>query len=114
MMQVFDDDPSSADRAIEVARRTLEGEYDLVLACRDLAGLRRRLPDVADEIMNIFVGVASEVDELPIGVERKHWATDALIAKDAEAADYRERVRGTVVEALQELLAALGERRKMN
>lgn len=108
MTQVRLNDPLTTERAKEIARRTLDGGYDLLLACRDLASLRERLPRVADDLMNIFIGVASEVDELPIGAERKHWATETLRAKDIEAADYRELVRVTVTEALQGLLVALG------
>ena len=110
MTWVLEDESSPTERAQEIARRTLDGGYDPLLACRDLAGLRGRLPGVADEIMNTFVGVASEVDDLPIGAEREHWSAEALRSKDIEAADYRERVKGAVEEALIGLLASLGGR----
>lgn len=96
------------ERAKEIARRVLGEGYDPLLACRDLAQLRQRLPEVADEIMDTFVGVASEVDDLPIGCEREHWAVAALKSKDAEAADYRERVRAVVEDSLRRLLMSLG------
>ncbi|MCP5320829.1 MAG: hypothetical protein H7A12_08400 [Pseudomonadales bacterium] len=96
------------ERAKEIARRVLSDGYDPLLACRDLARLRPRLPGVADDIMNTFIGVASEVDDLPIGPERKHWAADALKAKDVEAANYRERIRAVVEKSLRGLLASLG------
>lgn len=108
MTQVGVNDLLSTERAKEIARRTLDGDYDLLLACHELANLRERLPRVADDVMNTFVGVASEVNDLPIGAERKHWAAEALRSKDIEAADYRERVRDVVRDALQELLVALG------
>lgn len=98
------------ERAKEIARRVLGDGYDPLLACRDLAQLRERLPGVGDEIMDTFIGVASEVDDLPIGPEREHWAAEALKAKDVEAADYRERVRAVVEESLRGLLASLGGR----
>ena len=110
MTRVFEDESSLMERAKEIARRALSGERDSLLACRDLADLRGRLPGVSDQTMNIFVGVASEVDDLPIGAEREHWADEVLRSKDIAAADYRERVRATVEEALQELLMALGGR----
>jgi hypothetical protein len=99
-----------AERAKEIAIKVLAGGYDLLLACRELADLRGRLPSVADDVMDTFTGVASEVDDLPIGTEREHWAADALRSKDIEAADYRERVKDAVAKALQELLMALAER----
>lgn len=95
------------ERAKEIARRVLGEGYDPLLACRDLAQLRKRLPEVADEIMDTFVGVASEVDDLPIGCEREHWAVAALKSKDAEAADYREQVRAVVEDSLRQLLMSL-------
>jgi hypothetical protein len=97
-------------RAKEIARRVLGDGYDPLLACRELAQLRQRLPGVADEIMDTFIGVDSEIDDLPIGLEREHWAAEALKAKDVEAAGYRERVRPVVEESLRRLLASLGGR----
>lgn len=107
MMQELERDVPPTERAKDIARRVLDDGYDPLLACRDLAQLRGRLPGVADEIMNTFIGVASEVDDFPIGSEREHWAVDALRSKDAEAADYRERVRAVVEESLRDLLASL-------
>lgn len=112
MTQVGVNDPLPEERAQEIARRALDGDYDILLACRELASLRERLTCVADVVMNTFIGVASEVDDLPIGAEREHWAPEALKFKDIEAADYRARVRNVVEEALQELLMALRERRQ--
>lgn len=100
---------SAAERAKKIARGTLGGGMAPLLACRELAHFGG-LPGVADELINTFIGVASEVDDLPIGSERDHWSAEALRFKDVEAADYRERVRGTVEKALRELLASLGER----
>jgi hypothetical protein len=100
-------EPYSTERAREIARRTLDGDYDLLLACRDLASLRPGIPCVADNLMDVFVGVASEIDGLPIGAERRHWAAEALKSKDARVVDYRERVRSGVMTALQKLLVAL-------
>ena len=57
--------------------------------------------------MDIFVGIASEVDDLPLGSEREAWAVAASKSKDAEAADYRERVRAVVEASLRRLLMSL-------
>lgn len=97
----------SRQRAVEVAKRTLNGEYDLLLACRDLADLRTHLHGVPDDVVSTFVGVASEVDGLPIGAERRNWSLDALRANDVEADRYRQQVRGAVTEALRRLLDSL-------
>ncbi|MFL6603185.1 MAG: DUF2489 domain-containing protein [Steroidobacteraceae bacterium] len=108
MTQPSLNDASSMQRAREIALRTLAGDYDLLLACRDLSSLRGRLPGVSDGLMDVFLGVASEVDDLPIGAERNHWSAESLKRKDIEANDYQERVREVVTGALQGLLAALG------
>ncbi len=90
--------------AREIALRTLAGDCDPLVACRSLSKFQDRLPGVAARVMDVFVGVASEIDDLPLGPERANWATVPLAAKDLEAAEYRERVRGVVSDALRELL----------
>ena len=101
-------DPNAVERARELARGTLAGELDPLLACRDLAALRTRLAGVPEGAMDTFIAVASEVDDLPIGSDRQYWAPAALSAKDAEAADYRTRVKDVVLAAMKELLDAVG------
>ena len=98
------------ERAKEIARRVLDDSYDPLLACRNLDQLRKWLPKVPDEIMDTFVGIASEVDELPIGSEREYWAVDELKLKDVRAVKYRELVRAVVEGSLRQLLVLLGEK----
>jgi len=100
-------DHFSKERAKEIARRTINGDYDLLLACRDLASMREQLSCIPEDMIDTFIAVASEVDALPIGAERKEWEAGALRVKDIEAENYRERVRGVVTEALHQLLAAI-------
>ena len=99
----------SIERAKEIARRVLDERYDPLLACRDLADLRLGLQGVADEIMDTFIGIASEVDGVPLGSERQYWAEDALRLEDTKTADYRGQVRASVEESLRRLLVTLGE-----
>jgi hypothetical protein len=99
--------PFFVDRAKEIAAKSLSGGYDLLLACRDLADMRDELPCVPGELMDVFVGIASETDGMPIGREREHWATEPLRLKDLEAGDYRNRVRDIVAKALRELVLIL-------
>lgn len=96
-------------RATDAARRALAGEYDLLLACRDLASLRVHLLDVPEDVIDIFVGVASEIDDLPVGGERRNWSLGALVANDVATNRYREQVREVVTEALRRLLTSIGE-----
>lgn len=100
----------SRQRAAAVANRALHGEYDLLLACRDLASLRSHLQGVPENVLDTFVGVASEIDDLPVGAERRNWSLDALKGHDVETSRYREEVRDVVTDALRQLLASLGNR----
>jgi hypothetical protein len=101
----------ATERAREIAKKVLAGQYDPLLACRELIDLREQLPGMADEVMDVFRAVDSEVDGLPIGPERAHWNTESLRVKDLEAANYRERVRSQVAAALRELLEVIGNER---
>ncbi len=56
-----------------------------------------------------FVGVASEVDDLPIGNERDLWNSNMLAAKDRQLADYESRIREQTLadcSAIEALLTA--------
>jgi hypothetical protein len=101
------------NRARRIAQKALAGEYDILLACRDLSEFRGRLP-ISAEDMDVFVGVASEVDGLPIGPEREHWQPEALKMQDAKAEEYRQQIMAVVNEALQSLLAALGDDQELS
>ncbi|MCX7621991.1 MAG: hypothetical protein N2037_14260 [Acidimicrobiales bacterium] len=103
------DGMSPREHAKRIAQSVLRGDYDPLLACRDLADLRKSLPEISDDIMDPFVGVASEVDDLPIGDERSFWSANALRQKDEEAADYRGRVQASVERALRRLLVLLSD-----
>lgn len=96
-------------RARQIAKRVLEDHGDPLVACRDLVDIQEQLRSVVtEEVLDVFVGVDSEVDGLPIGPERAYWAEESLRAKDLLAADYREQVRGEVEEALRALLEVTG------
>jgi hypothetical protein len=97
-------DPEALQRAHDIARQAIAGEMPLLLACRNLADLRAGLSGVAEGTLDTFVAVASETDTLPIGDERQYWEAAALLAKDREAAEYLERVKDAVEEALRQLL----------
>lgn len=101
------EDRSAAAHAREIAYKTLAGDLDPLIACRWLADLRLDLPGVPEDVMDVFVGVDSEVDGLPIGLERVHWAEEALRKADAKVEDYRQRIKPVIVEALWALLRTL-------
>jgi hypothetical protein len=112
MTQAQVNNPFSSERAKEIALRSIDGNYDLLLACRDLARLRDGMPCVPDDLMDVFIGVASEIDGLPIGAEREHWAAEPLRLKDILVTTYREQVTDGVMKALRALVLTLGESEK--
>lgn len=94
-------------RARQTAKKVLEGQYDPLLACRELANIEEELSAILPrEVMDVFIAVSSEVDDLPIGPERVHWAAESLRVKDLEAAKYRSQVGSRIGEALHGLLGA--------
>ena len=100
----------SAERAVlGHARAMLAGEIDLVLGCREIVRWATELPRLRslDEPLNVLRAVESETDDLPLGDVRKHWASDALSAKDREAQRYLERCKPELLTACSQLVEAL-------
>jgi hypothetical protein len=98
------DDPRAVARAIEIAKRSLEGQLDPLLAARELADLMFELPTLPEELRYSFIGAASE---LPIGNERTYWAADALEERDRQTADFRASVEAGLNADMAALIAAL-------
>lgn len=90
-------------RALSVADLTLNGRMDPLVACRQLAELRNDLCDVPDEVMTVFVAVASETHDLPLGAELDLWAKTVAQQKQVEADVYREKVRDVILAAVRDL-----------
>ena len=95
------------DRATTVAVLTalIDGKIGTILASRKLASLRHTLVgDKFDDAWRTFIGIDSETDDLPTGEERRHWAPDALAAKDVEIQRAEDMYRATALSAAQNLL----------
>jgi hypothetical protein len=101
----------SIQRARQIAKKVLAGEYDPLLACREIAMMKEDLTVVPDEVMTGFRGIDSEVDGLPLGHERAYWDKQALHEKDTIAANYREQVREAILEDMRMLLEATDDHR---
>jgi len=95
------------DAAEEIAARVIDGQMDPLSGCREVLRIRPSLPEVPDELWDVFSAVASEIDGLPIGEEREVWDREVLKSKDREVEDYRRHVQGIVVQAFEELRASL-------
>lgn len=102
-------DPLSVASAREVVKSALEGQLDILIACLRLDDLRPGLPGVPKDLLNVFTGVASEIDSLPLEEQRRFWSPDVLKAKDTEAAQYRRQIAKVVTAALGRLEKILAD-----
>lgn len=70
---------SVRNKVVETAQAMLEGEISYLEGARWLASLRH---DASvrddDEDFNVFVGIASETDDFPLGSVRELWDKQAL------------------------------------
>ena len=90
--------------AVNIARRVLGGEVSILVAARELVGLRFAASDERDPDFLTFVAIDSETDHLPIGQEREYWAPDALAEKDVEIAKVEEWAREIGAAACKRLI----------
>ena len=66
-------------RSVEIASGILAGQVPVLEGCHSLAALRWEVEvDDRDPDFLTFVMISSEIDALPIGAVRAHWAPDAL------------------------------------
>jgi hypothetical protein len=75
--------------AIRICAGILEGNVDVLEGFHLLASLRWEVGvDDGDPDFTVFVGISSEIDNLPIGEVRKYWSAEALerLAPDLQAA----------------------------
>jgi hypothetical protein len=81
-----------------IAQMVLEDQIGILEATRALLPLLHGNPEIVlPDDYNLFRGIDSETDHLPLGSVRGTWHSDALLEKDREIARcealWRERVR---------------------
>jgi hypothetical protein len=91
-------------KVVAAARSILSCEVGVVIGARQLCSLAHQVGVKGDPDFNLFIGIDSESDHLPIGEVRQRWNPDALLAKDAELADYEARVREPAFAACRSLI----------
>jgi hypothetical protein len=70
---------------VREAHGVLDGGADLLDAsCKIYSYMSRLGFDRGDPDFNVFAGIETEIDHLPIGAERENWASDALDRKEQE------------------------------
>ena len=91
--------------ALEILSRLTAGDIGVLRAAQKLSSLRHTLVgDARDEDWDVFVGIDSETDHLPLEEDRKNWAPDALARKDIEIKEAEDFFRARAVEAAHNLL----------
>ena len=80
-----------AEEIVLACRRMLSGQIGVLSAARQIKSLAFRLhgDKYVHDKFRIFIAIDSETDHLPVGPERRHWAPDALVRKDADIRDTR-------------------------
>jgi hypothetical protein len=92
-----------------VASGILGGSISAIEGARWLAGLRHEV-EVSDddEDFLLFVSVASQTENLPIGEQRKLWQSDSLARMDSEVADAEKWARDETAAACRSLVRRFG------
>jgi hypothetical protein len=83
---------------LAIIRSMRAGSVGIIIGSTHISPLVHRIdqPELEDALLP-FVGVASEVDDLPIGRERDLWDRNALTIKDRQFADYESRLKGPML-----------------
>ena len=101
-------DPISplAQEMVLTCQRMLGGQLGVVAAARQIKSLAFRLhgDKYVHDLFRVFIAIDSETDHLPVGPERRHWAADALAAKDAEIQRYEESWRADAFKAARKIV----------
>jgi hypothetical protein len=106
-----DDESQAIAAALKSARACLSGQIGAVEACWILSGFainHERLLPKKDS--NLFIGILSETDALPVGTLKDEWHPDFLPAKMEQLAQYEARVTNDVRDACGRLITALEAR----
>lgn len=97
---------STRRQVVETAQSMLDGQLSFLIGSRRLAALRHEV-DVAgsDADFLIFVGIASETDDLPLGEVRQYWSAQALARLKPEIQSTEAWAASVGTEACTSLIA---------
>ena len=90
-----------------VATQLLTGEIGVIAAARELRQFRDGVEPEIGKLLDMFAGVDSETDHLPVGEQRALWASEALKEKDLEIAAAEARWRGSALTAARQIVILL-------
>jgi len=90
-----------------LANGVVTGDVGLILAARELQGFRDGVEPEIGDLLDVFVGLNSETDALPVGPERSLWNAEALVRKDEEIRVMEQQWRERAVDAARQLVRLL-------
>ncbi|GAB1597173.1 hypothetical protein [Lysobacter claricitrinus] len=95
--------------AAELAARVLAGEACILESSHRMYGLlgRAELPET-DPVVETFRLVSSDIDRLPVGSVRQHWAPEALAELEPALASAKEWALPMVREACADVVQRFG------
>lgn len=94
---------------LSLVRSVRAGHMPMLEGCTAIAMLSWPLlsGEPTEESLRTFDGVASEIDDMPIGEEKNLWSAAALAEADLRMAEYEATVRPSVIDACDRLEAKL-------
>src|SRR5450432_2134540 len=96
---------SELSAAATIAQSILDGATSLIEGSRELSALAlAHAPKPLDGDFSPFVVFDDRTCEFPVGEFRRLWATDALAAKDRQAAQVEEKYREILLAACRQLV----------
>ena len=103
------DNKTQSERAqvVEIAKRMLSGEIDLIAGSRKLSDLRHAIGESENPAFFPIVGFESETDDYPVGEQRQQYDQNELKRLDKEMQDYIEQVKPAVLAACRRILERL-------
>lgn len=92
-----------------VATQLLAGTIGVIAVARELSQFRDGIEPEIGKLLDVFVGLDSETDDLPIGDQRAHWDPEALKQKDPEIAAAEARWRERALAAARQIVSLLSQ-----
>ena len=92
---------------LAIAKQFVGEKLGLVQTARDMLQFRDGVEPEIGTLLDVFVGIDSETDALPIGIERALWNLRALEIEDRKIAAAESRWHGRATEATRQLVRLL-------
>jgi hypothetical protein len=98
-------DVGARERSLQIVHFILDRRIGILEGVHALLPLLHSDPGIASQDdYNLFRGIESETDDLPIGKVRKEWHPDYLPEKDQEIARCEDLWRGQIRSACERIL----------